>query len=140
MEMFWQWEIYTPRFCGKKTLRVTAVAAGEERNQDMWQRWPCRPRSVKTEAEEVIQALEQRLPCSLWRRPQWDQLCPCSPWRSRGGRDPHPACGEPHTRGSRCSKRIATLWETCAGAVFWQDLLTNGRRESLNALIRLTLP
>jgi len=27
------------------------------------------PRSVKKEAEEVLQVPEQRIPCSLWRRP-----------------------------------------------------------------------
>jgi len=27
------------------------------------------PRSLKKEGEEVLQALEQRFPCSPWRRP-----------------------------------------------------------------------
>lgn len=33
--------------------------------------------------------------CSLWWRPWWDQLCPCSPWRSVEGKDPPPAHGCP---------------------------------------------
>ena len=40
------------------------------------------PRSAKKERKEVLQAAEQRFPCSLWRRPWWGSLSPCSPWRS----------------------------------------------------------
>jgi len=38
------------------------------------------PRAVKKEEEEALQALEQRFPCNLWRRPWRGRLCPCSPW------------------------------------------------------------
>ena len=32
--------------------------------------------------EEVLQALEQRFPCSPWKRSLWGRMFPCSPWMS----------------------------------------------------------
>lgn len=40
------------------------------------------PRSLKINRERVIQAPEQRFPCSLGWRPQWNSLCPWSPQKS----------------------------------------------------------
>lgn len=39
------------------------------------------PRSMKKDREEVLQALEQRSPYSLWRRLCWSRLSSSSPWR-----------------------------------------------------------
>jgi len=38
-------------------------------------------RPVEKEREEVLQILEQRFPCSPWRRPWWYSLSIRSPWR-----------------------------------------------------------
>jgi len=40
------------------------------------------PRPVKKEREEVLQALEQRFPCSPWSRSRYSNLYFCRPWRT----------------------------------------------------------
>jgi len=45
---------------------------------------------MKKEREDVLQALEQRFPCSLWRRQWWGRLCLCRPMQEvYGGADTH---------------------------------------------------
>jgi len=47
------------------------------------------PRSVKKEGEEVLQAPEQTLPCSLWRKTLVRQAVPLQPMEVHGGADLH---------------------------------------------------
>ena len=80
------------------------------------------PRSVKKEGgEEVLEMSEQRaFPCSLWWRPWWGRLYPCSPWRSKV--EQISTCSPwkgPHSGAGGCLKEAVTPW----GAPRWSRLL-----------------
>jgi len=45
------------------------TAAGREKREYVREMILQTPRSVKNEGEQVLQAPEQRFPCSLWRTP-----------------------------------------------------------------------
>ena len=51
---------------GKKCC---AAVVRERSKKSVRETTPQTPRSVRKEGEEVLQALEQRFPCSPWKRP-----------------------------------------------------------------------
>ena len=71
---------------GRKLLRRGKICCERAFERGEWdymrERALQTPGSVKKEGEEVLQALDQRFSCSLWWRPWWGRLPPCSPWRS----------------------------------------------------------
>jgi len=63
---------------GKK---YSATAAGREELEHVRETAFHTPRSVEEEEKEVLQAPEQRFPCSSWRS-MVEQIFTCSPWRT----------------------------------------------------------
>jgi len=107
------------------------------------------PRSVK-EREEVLQVPEQQFPCSLWWRPQWGRLSPCSPWKSvveqistcipwrtpRQSRWMHPKKAMTQwgaDTGAGFLAGFVTLWETNARAVCSWSTAPHGRDPHRNS-------
>ena len=81
------------------------------------------PESMKKEGEGVLQAPEQRFPCSPWWRPWWGRLSPCSsqrstveqiltcsPWRT------------PCWSRRMCSGGSLSPWRACVGVGSYQEL------------------
>jgi len=86
------------------------------------------PRSVKQGGKEVLQAPEQRFPCSAWRRP-WCVGCPPADHGGpRWSRYPPAARGGTHVRSGGCPEEAVTLWKARTGAGSWQDLWTHRER------------
>ena len=80
-------------------------------------------RSVKKEGEKVLQAPEQRFPCSPWWRLWWGRLSPWSPWRSTV--EQIPTCSPwrtPYWRRSMRPKEAVIPWRAHTGARSWKDL------------------
>lgn len=74
--------------------------------------------------------------CSLWWRPWWDQLCPCSPCRSMGEKRPTTSPWMPHPGAvyswgsASCGRdlhrhfmKICSLWEGLTWEKFIEDCL-----------------
>jgi len=77
-------------------------------------------RSVQKEGQEVLQAPEQRFPCSPWSRPWQGRLCPCSPRRSMVEQRPTCSLGRtPRRSRGLCPKEAVThgepMWEQAPG-------------------------
>jgi len=100
-----------------------------------------RERSVEKEGEEVLQAPEQRLPYSLWRKTMVRQTVPLQPMEVHGGadihlqpvKDPNPEQLDGPTKGcnpverphwSRLLAEPVDPWreDPTLEQVFWQDL------------------
>lgn len=78
------WSVQVVALLGLRNgLKNYCTTASVKRREDMWDKEPCRPRSIKEKSLEELQAPEEEFLSSPWCwRPMVRQLSTFSPWSS----------------------------------------------------------